>query len=124
MDLGCCFGQELRQLVVDGVPSEQLYRIDVDARFLDMGYDLFCDRETLRSKLIATDVLAQREQTDASVTQDKALEGIKGNVDVIWAGSFFHLFPANLHKEYPPTGNQPESRNHVNAPPVHYRSLP
>ena len=38
--------------------------------------------------------MAKHDNTaDDSAAQDKTLEGVRGNVDVIWAGSFFHLFP-------------------------------
>ena len=62
LDLGCCFAQELRQLVLDGVPSKRLYGIDVEPKFFELGYDLFLDRNTLRSDFLAENVL------DASTT--------------------------------------------------------
>ena len=47
-----------------------------------MGYDLFLDKETLKTKFIAGDVL----DPDASIKQ------LDGKIDIIHATFFFHLF--------------------------------
>jgi len=47
-----------------------------------MGYRLFLDRDTLKSKFIEADI------TDAN----SALSGLDGKMDIIYAGSFLHLF--------------------------------
>ena len=47
-----------------------------------MGYRLFLDRGTLKSKFIEADI------TDAN----SALSGLDGKIDIIYAGSFLHLF--------------------------------
>ena len=82
LDLGCCFAQDIRKLVHDGVPSENLYACDLRQEFLDLSYDLFADKDTLRSYLFEADIF-----------QDGgALSDIAGGIDFIYAGSFFHLF--------------------------------
>ena len=48
LDVGCCFGQDLRRLVVDGAPSENLVGLELKPQFLSLGYDLFADREFLQ----------------------------------------------------------------------------
>ncbi|KAI9704017.1 MAG: hypothetical protein M1820_005638 [Bogoriella megaspora] len=83
IDMGCCFGQELRQLVHSGVDSSQLYGTDLRQDFMDMGYELFLDRETLKSKFIASNML------DESAT---SLNELDGQIDIIHASLFFHLF--------------------------------
>ncbi|KAH8804396.1 hypothetical protein F5884DRAFT_859021 [Xylogone sp. PMI_703] len=83
IDVGCCFGQEIRRLVYDGVPSENLYGLDLHKGFMDIGYDLFCDKATLQSTFIAADIF------DSS---NPAFENIAGKIDIVHAGSFFHLF--------------------------------
>ena len=85
LDLGCCFAQDLRQLVHDGVASNRLYGIDVDRKFLDLGFDLFLDRSTLDSHFLAVDVLGP------SAAQD--LAEVNAKMDIVWVASFFHLFP-------------------------------
>ncbi|KAH0350239.1 hypothetical protein KCU81_g2702, partial [Aureobasidium melanogenum] len=82
LDLGCCFGQDIRRLVADEVSDEALIGSDLHQGFLDLGYDLFKDKDRLRAKFIAADVFeAQSELTP-----------LEGNIDIIHASSFFHLF--------------------------------
>lgn len=93
MDLGCCFAQDLRQLVLDGVASDRLYGIDVDRKFLDLGYDLFLDRGTLNSHFLAVDALEPSSSPSSSSAAQDDLAGVNGKIDIVWAASFFHLFP-------------------------------
>ena len=57
LDLGCCFGQDLRRLVADGAPSRNLCGMDCNATFIDLGYDLFLDRETFEATFVVSDFL-------------------------------------------------------------------
>ncbi|KAF4611358.1 hypothetical protein G7Y89_g15655 [Cudoniella acicularis] len=82
LDLGCCVGQELRKVAHDGAVQENLYGSDLRAEFFEMGYRIFLDRDTLKSKFIEADI------TDAN----SALSGLDGKIDIIYAGSFLHLF--------------------------------
>ncbi|KAG9734020.1 hypothetical protein E4T50_07201 [Aureobasidium sp. EXF-12298] len=82
LDLGCCFGQDIRRLVADGVPDEALIGSDLHQGFLDLGYDLFKDKETLRTKFIAADVFEAQSK----------LTPLEGNIDILHTSSFFHLF--------------------------------
>lgn len=82
LDLGCAFAQDIRCLVADGVDSSKCFGADLRLDFIDLGYDLFNDRDTLRSKFIAADIF------DA----DSPLEQLDGSIDVVGASSFFHLF--------------------------------
>lgn len=89
LDLGCCFGQELRRLIVDGAPADNLYGVDLRPEFFDLGYDLFLDRENCKIKFIAADVFSQPEK----------LMALSGQISIVYAGAFFHLFdrPQQLH---------------------------
>lgn len=82
LDLGCGLGQEMRRLIYDGVPSENLYGTDLRPEFLDMGYELFVDRETCHSTFIAADAFSENSE----------LSQLNGTISVIFAGAFFHLF--------------------------------
>lgn len=82
LDLGCCFGQEIRRVVADGVPSEKIYGSDLRQDFFELGYELFKDRETLKSQFIEADIF----------DPDSGLKEIDGKIDIIYAGSFLHLF--------------------------------
>ncbi|KAL5353797.1 hypothetical protein ACLOAV_001839 [Pseudogymnoascus australis] len=82
LDLGCCLGTEIRQLVADGAPSENLHGTDLRPEFWELGYNMFDDRDSLKASFLTGDVF------------DPASELVKldRRVDVIHAGLFFHLF--------------------------------
>ncbi|TVY67440.1 Methyltransferase trt5 [Lachnellula suecica] len=82
LDLGCCFGQELRKVASDGAPQENLYGCDLRPEFFDLGYKLFRDQDTLKSKFIAADIFDPAS----------AVSELDGKIDIIYAGSFLHLF--------------------------------
>ncbi|KOS19869.1 hypothetical protein ESCO_005583 [Escovopsis weberi] len=83
LDLGCGFGQALRQLRADGVDASQLYGVDVDADLLAFGYDLFQDQDSLGATLLVGDIVDP---------EDLGLQELHGKVTIVHAGSFFHLF--------------------------------
>ncbi|PVH97914.1 hypothetical protein DM02DRAFT_63564 [Periconia macrospinosa] len=82
LDLGCCFGQEIRKLISDGAPSDNLYGCDLQNEFLELGYKLFEDRDRLKAKFLAAD----------NFDETSALSELKETFDIIYTGSFFHLF--------------------------------
>jgi len=82
LDLGCCFGQEIRKLVFDGAPSVNTYGSDLWADFFTVGYELFRDEGRLKTTFIAADVF-----DDAS-----PLVTLAGQINVVFTGSLFHLF--------------------------------
>ena len=86
LDLGCCFAQDVRKLVYDGAPSQNLYACDVKSEFLDLGYDLFKDKETLKTHGFAADALAP----------SSALDEIDGKIDAVHAASFFRTCTSEL----------------------------
>lgn len=81
LDLGCCFGQDIRKLVSDGAPSENIIGADSEGRFIELGYELFQDRETLKSHFYT-----------ASIFDDDFLAEWHDKVDIIYVGAFLHLF--------------------------------
>src|ERR1700761_9762694 len=68
--------------VFNGALAENLYGSDLRQEFLELGYKLFNDRATLKSKFIAADVF------DPS----SGLLQLKGQLSIVYAGAFFHLF--------------------------------
>ncbi|KAK4182541.1 hypothetical protein QBC35DRAFT_546927, partial [Podospora australis] len=84
LDLGCCLGQEISQLVFDGAPSENMYGSDLHRGFFDVGYELFQDRDALRTTFIAADIF---DSSDMST-----LAALRGKMDIIYTGAFFHLW--------------------------------
>lgn len=92
LDVGAGFGQELRRLAADGAPGQNMYAVDLSSDLWDLGYILFKDRERLDAKLIVANVLA-------SDNGNGDLEALKAKVDIIHAGSFFHLFDWDYQAE-------------------------
>ena len=83
LDLGCCFAEEMRWLAVDGVPTERMIGVDLKREFWELGFELFRDKQSNNAKFIVGDVF------DA---MNEDLGALHGQVDVIFAGNFFHLF--------------------------------
>ncbi|OOQ86840.1 hypothetical protein PEBR_19813 [Penicillium brasilianum] len=84
LDLGCAFGQELRQLIYDGTPPTNLYGSDIQQDFLNLGYELFLDRAILPdSQLIAADVLDK---------QSALFERLAGELNIVYISLFLHVF--------------------------------
>ena len=58
LDAGCCFGQDLRKLIFDGAPSSRaLAGLDVESAFLELGYELFRDKDKFHATLLPVDLL-------------------------------------------------------------------
>lgn len=89
LDLGCCFGQDIRRLVADGAPAENCYGSDLKLDFMQLGYELFKDKNTLKAGFIAGDVFDQK-----SLTQE-----LDGQIDIIHTAAFFHLFDLEGQKQ-------------------------
>lgn len=83
LEVGCLMGTLLRHLSHEGVSSDRLYGTDIQPSFLELGYDLFGDRDTTKATYLATDMLKNG---------DDCLNQLEGKIDVIYAANFFHLF--------------------------------
>ncbi|KAI1387536.1 uncharacterized protein F4822DRAFT_285658 [Hypoxylon trugodes] len=79
-DMGTFFGHDLRRLVYDGAPSDNLYGVDIVNHF-DVGYDLFRDRDTFKGHFIEADFLS---------TTSPELNALKGKVDIIVISQVLH----------------------------------
>jgi hypothetical protein len=82
LDMACCVGQTIRQLANDGAPTENIYGCDLQSDFIDLGYHLFRDREKLKTQFLVADIFDPQS----------ALTGIKDQIDMVYTGSFFHLW--------------------------------
>ena len=89
IDFGCCLGQDVRQLVYDGVSVDQIRGYDIDPFFIEQGYDLFHDGDRMKEKKIFA---------FADIFDDQLLESIEP-ADYVHVGSFIHLFDAQTQKE-------------------------
>ncbi|KAF2818717.1 hypothetical protein CC86DRAFT_308460 [Ophiobolus disseminans] len=89
LDMACCFGQTIRQLVADGAPADNIYGCDLQPDFIELGYKLFKDRDKLQTKFLVADVF----------DTESALNDLKGDLDIVYAGSFFHLWGLEQQKQ-------------------------
>jgi len=89
IDFGCCLGQDVRQLVYDGVPIDQIRGYELDPFFIEQGYELFCDGDLMKEKKIFR---------SGDIFDDQFLETIEP-ADYLYAGSFIHLFDAETQKD-------------------------
>lgn len=87
LDLGCCFGQDIRKLAFDSGMSANLIGTDLEEPFLHLGYELFRDRGRLQATFVPGNVFA-----------DDFLEAHRGKVDIIYMASFLHLFNEQQQK--------------------------
>ncbi|GLB41662.1 hypothetical protein LshimejAT787_1002620 [Lyophyllum shimeji] len=105
LDIGCCFGNDVRKAVADGWPVRNVIASDLVQGFWDLGHELFKSTpETVPAAFIAGDafdpnILAPGPPVD-SVPQTPrpdlrsltSLNPLQGRISVIHASSFFHLF--------------------------------
>lgn len=71
------------------MPSENCYGSDLEPELISLGYDLFLDRNTLKSTFMAADVLDPYSR----------LKELEGQIDIIHTAAFFHVFDLNQQKE-------------------------
>lgn len=85
LDIGCCVGQDIRQLVADGAPSANLYGAELESRFIDLGYEFFRDRDTLKTHFMQADILKLDEP-------GSPLAPLVGTFEFIHLGMVLHIF--------------------------------
>lgn len=84
LDVACCLGQISRKLAADGVDHAQLYSTDLDPDFIELGFELFGDRNRFPpGAFVAADMLAP---------DDAGAATLDGKVTLVHASNFFHLF--------------------------------
>ncbi|GIK05079.1 hypothetical protein Aspvir_009178 [Aspergillus viridinutans] len=82
LDLGCGLGQDIRRLVYDGAPSENLIGLELRQAFVNLGHDLFQDKSDLKSKFLVQSFFADTPE----------LMSLAKRVKVINSGMFMHLW--------------------------------
>lgn len=68
----------------DGAPAEQLYGAELEAPFIDMGYELFRDKETFKAHFMVSDIF--------DMSDSRPLKELEGKMDIVHVGLFLHLF--------------------------------
>ncbi|PCH41723.1 hypothetical protein WOLCODRAFT_137562 [Wolfiporia cocos MD-104 SS10] len=105
LDIGCCFGNDVRKAVADGFPVESVIASDLHAEFWQLGHRLFnSSADTFPVPFVAGDAFDETflRATPPFYTPPKEpapplssltnLTPLLGHVSAIHASSFFHLF--------------------------------
>ena len=79
LDIGCFLGQDLRRLVADGAPPDNLYAMDI-VNHWDLGYELFRDRDRFSAHFLEADILFPNAE----------LMALRGKVDILYITHVLH----------------------------------
>lgn len=95
IDVGCCFGQDLRQLIVDGVSPKDIFAVDIHDGYWNAGREFFMDNlshGSTRLDGISTifDDFAQSYPLPADCT-NKIVDSLKNNFDAVVCQNVFHV---------------------------------
>ncbi|KAI1456376.1 hypothetical protein F4805DRAFT_432558 [Annulohypoxylon moriforme] len=92
LDLGTCFGQDLRRLAYDGALVHRLWASDVEPRFIDLGFRLFNDADKFPKDhfLCPGNLLSN--------SPDDRLQVLDNRVTILHLTAVFHLFSLNDQK--------------------------
>ncbi|KAI0892602.1 hypothetical protein F4806DRAFT_500008 [Annulohypoxylon nitens] len=93
LDLGTCFGQDLRRLVYDGALIHRLWASDIEPRFIDLGFKMFNDADRLPHDhfLCPGNLLSDSPE-------DK-LQTLDNKVTILHMTAVFHLFSLSDQKD-------------------------
>ncbi|KAI1133981.1 hypothetical protein F5Y05DRAFT_400147 [Hypoxylon sp. FL0543] len=86
LDLGTCFGQDLRKLAYDGALVHRLWASDIEPKFIDLGFKLFNDADKLPRDhfLCPGNLLSDSPEDKLRILDDK--------VTILHLTAVFHLF--------------------------------
>lgn len=79
LDIGCFLGQDLRRLVTDGAPQDNLYAMDV-VNHWNAGYDLFRDRDRFSAQFLEANIFFP----------DATLTCLRGKIDILYITHVLH----------------------------------
>jgi len=79
LDVGCFIGHDLRRLLFDGAPSNNLFAVDIVSHW-EVGYELFRDADKFSAKFIETDIMNPNEE----------LKSLEGRIDIISVTHVLH----------------------------------
>ncbi|KAJ3486379.1 hypothetical protein NLI96_g4292 [Meripilus lineatus] len=106
LDLGCFMGTDVRKLVMDGYPAQNVLGADLRQAFIDLGYQLYQDTTANPIRFFTSDIftvhphpsppgLAQNTEINTKceeISQIANLEQLRGRIDHFYLGALFHLF--------------------------------
>lgn len=89
IDVGCCLAQDLRKLAYDGAPSSSLFGIEIEPRFVEMGYDFFKDRDSPSFRDVT---LIRGDFLDKSLGDMEPISALMGSFGIVHVGMVLHIF--------------------------------
>ncbi|KAI9059638.1 hypothetical protein FKP32DRAFT_1596194 [Trametes sanguinea] len=105
LDIGCCFGNDIRKAVLDGYPVENVVASDLHSEYWALGHKLFkTTQETFPVPFIPGDAFDPAHLEPVSPFYSPpdtprpqletltSLNPLRGYVSAIHASAFFHLF--------------------------------
>lgn len=99
LDVGACLGQDVRKLIADGAPPRAVAGAELSATFIDLGYELFRDRDRAEAvRMVQADILAPglldrgSGGSDSSSSSSSPLAAWRGRLRVVQLGMILHLF--------------------------------
>lgn len=88
LDIGCCFGTDIRAMILDGASIHNVFGIDLKQQYIDIGLNqLFCDQQLMADRFAVVDILQLNFAKQSSIFAERVSSGI----DVIYIGSVYHL---------------------------------
>ena len=87
LEVGACFGKDLRLFASNGIAPSQLFATDVNRELWDLGFELFRDKHKLKDQFVPGDFL------DPLIVVDlQRLQGHAGGIDMFILCQFLHPF--------------------------------
>ncbi|KAF6810484.1 methyltransferase domain-containing protein [Colletotrichum sojae] len=83
LEVAPCVGQDLRKLIHDGVPSDRITAVELEPGYIEAGYELFRDRDTLKARFVSADMLDEK---------NTELNAMEGTFDTAHLGHCLHLW--------------------------------
>lgn len=82
LDIGCALGTDLRKMYLDGSKRQKLYGLDLENGFIELGYELFNDKEATTIHFLTGNIL--EKETVETLQKDETW-------DIIYSSSVIHL---------------------------------
>ncbi|KAI0066442.1 hypothetical protein BV25DRAFT_1988214 [Artomyces pyxidatus] len=114
LDVGCCFGVDVRKAIVDGYPMQNVVATDLHEGFWDVGHELFrTTSESFSVPFISGDAFnpahlavlppftlaAPPTSARPDLASLTSLNPLRGHVSAIYASALFHLFQEDQQEQ-------------------------
>ena len=95
IDVGCCFGQDIRQLILEGVETKNIYAVDIHDGYWNVGREFYMDNLShLSTRLDGITTLfedfAKPYPLPAECT-DRVVDSLTGNFEAVVCQLVFHV---------------------------------